>query len=32
MVYGRNGFYPALYSHVQHPKKNLLTAMIIGDP
>jgi hypothetical protein len=19
MIYGRNGFYPALYSHVQHP-------------
>lgn len=32
MVYGRNGFYPALYSHVQHPSENLLTAMIIGDP
>jgi hypothetical protein len=30
--FGRNGFYPIIYSHVDIPKKNILTAMIIGDP
>lgn len=32
MSFGRNGFYPVIYSHVDHPTKNLLTGMIIGDP
>jgi hypothetical protein len=32
MSFGRNGYYPVIYSHVDHPTKNILTAMIIGDP
>ena len=29
-VFGRNGFYPVIYS--QHIAKNLLSALILGDP